>query len=345
MDLAAMHFRNQTDIYSEITGIKSQNPPNISDLHLYIWTSLILSIFTCGSFGNALTIISIFTTKKLRTHSNLLVMNMAVVDLLLSGIIYPMKVIIMLVHRSSSDDIPHSLCHYYGFLSVALTFSSNMTSMSIALNRFCAIVYANKYYNLQRLPVLLLMILIPWIVPPAISALGLMQRFANESFALTEIGFCTFNLDLHNEEDNHFGFMMAVGIPGLFIPTIVIAVSYIAVYAKVRRVRQNLRRSIYCPLKKSTDAELPTAEASGFCMPLIIRRFEHRVRGARMMFICFSAFCITYYPAFIILSVAHELRSNILIEQPPLLLWFFGLYFTGCCANPVGEMSKRLHAT
>ena len=184
------------------------------------------------------------------------------------------------------------------------------------------------------------MILIPWIIPPAISSLGLMQQFAKDSFDLTEIGFCTFNLDLHSEDDNHFRFMMAVGLPGLLIPTAVIAFSYIAVYVQVRRVRRNLQRSSYSPVRVQEHTGC-TTDKSSLYLPVVLRRFEHRVRGARMMFICFSAFCITYYPAFIILSVAHEMRSNILIEKPPLLLWFFGLYFTGCCVNPVSCISGK----
>ena len=53
------------------------------------------------------------------------------------------------------------------------------------------------------------------------------------------------------------------------------------------------------------------------------------------MFICFTAFCITYYPAGIAVASARIMRSRILLDWPPLLLWLFGLYFTGCCVNPV----------
>ncbi|OQV14519.1 hypothetical protein BV898_11241 [Hypsibius exemplaris] len=316
--------------------------PNISDIHLYLWVSLMLLIFACGTFGNALTIVAIFSTKKLQTHSNLLVMNMAVIDLLLSGFIYPIKVITMLIHRSGQYEVPENFCRYYGFFSVALTFSSNMTSMAISINRFIAIVYARKYYTFQKLPVLLLMVLVPWIVPPAISSLGLMNRFADNSFLLTELGFCTFNLDLYSTSEgimsDNWKFLIAMAVPGLFIPTVAIAVSYLAIYIKVWLVRRNLRRSAYSPIVMNMENDVVSA-ANCTQTPTVIcirmKRFEHRVKGARMMFICFTAFCVTYYPAAIVIMVAGHMRSQILLEKPPLLLWFFGLYFTGCCVNPI----------
>ena len=117
-----------------------------------------------------------------------------------------------------------------------------------------------------------------------------------------------------------------------------IAVSYLAIYIKVWQVRRNLRRSAYAPITIMNESD-PLSVGNGSLAPTVIcmrmKRFEHRVKGAKMMFICFSAFCITYYPAVVVVSVAAHMQSQILLKKPPLLLWFFGLYFTGCCVNPV----------
>lgn len=258
-----------------------------------------------------------------------------------------MKIIVLIFHNSSHYD--HStlalFCRYHGFFSIALSFSSNMTSCAIAVNRFIAIVYTQKYYAVQRLPVLLIMILIPWIIPPAVSSLGLADRYGEESFHMSELGFCTFNLDLRNTANQNWKFMIAMAVPCLFIPTVIIAGSYLAIYIKVWRVRRNLRRSAYSPVIILSDKELSTVGCSTrqpnvICLRM--KRFEHRVRGARMMFVCFTAFCVTYYPAPIAVIVARHMRSRILLEKPPLLLWFFGLFFTGCCVNPVSVPERAV---
>ncbi|XP_055345957.1 melatonin receptor type 1B-A-like [Paramacrobiotus metropolitanus] len=336
----AKQFHNFTDMWKK---------PSIDETHLLLWIILMLLIFIGGTLGNLLTIIAIMTTKKLQTHSNILVLNMAVVDCLLSSVIYPIKVIMVLLYNflPYTDQTKFEFtifCRYYGFINVALSFSSNMTSCAIAVNRFIAIVYARKYHTMQKLPLFLLMILMPWIVPLGVSSLGLLDRYGGDSFHLTPIGLCTFNLDLQTASNHNWKFIIAMAVPCLMLPTLIIAASYVAIYLKVIQVRRNLRRAIYSPVLRPnnllTDSSLSCTNTNGCVQaPTVIcvrlKRFEHRVKGARMMFICFTMFCATYYPATVVVAVAKHFKSRILLDCPPLLLWVFGLYFAGCCINPI----------
>ena len=93
-----------------------------------------------STFGPLLTILAVFRSSHLRTHSNFFLVNLAISDLLLTLLSCPITLVQLVSPHWPLPFIP-PLCCVANFLPLFVTFSSTFSVCMIALNRQHSIFY------------------------------------------------------------------------------------------------------------------------------------------------------------------------------------------------------------
>ena len=120
-----------------------------------------------GLFGNILVVISIISTKRLRTRTNIFVFNLSVADLL-TCLILPLNAVAVL-----SDDgylLPDGVCIFNAFMLIACIATSVNTLACIAVNRLLRITQSSQLYHRVYKPRnIFLMLVATWMLPMAVA--------------------------------------------------------------------------------------------------------------------------------------------------------------------------------
>ncbi|XP_028253730.1 trace amine-associated receptor 1-like [Parambassis ranga] len=151
-----------TDTYqcSEIVGFNSLSPNNHLSICrlLYVLLSLLAVITTCG---NLLVIISIIYFKQLHTPTNSLILSLAVADLMVGIILFPLSMAFSLKSCANFEGL---FCKVRGSFDVSLCTCSILNLVCISIDRYCAVCQPLTYRAKMNHPVVVIMIMICWVV-------------------------------------------------------------------------------------------------------------------------------------------------------------------------------------
>nr|ANO39006.1 GCR026 [Schmidtea mediterranea] len=143
-----------------------------------VFIGLILSILTFSTLvGNILIIIAVTLVKKLQTPSNLLIVNLATSDLLVSGIVLPFAIIFQLKGFWPFSEF---LCDTFILSDVLLCTCSILSLCIISIDRYFAITRPLQYASKRTTGRISIMIVSVWVLAGLISVppfIGWKEKF------------------------------------------------------------------------------------------------------------------------------------------------------------------------
>lgn len=139
---------------------------------------IVLGILTCATLiGNILIIVAVAVVKKLQTPSNLLLVNLATSDLLVSGIVLPFAIIFQLKGLWPFSEF---LCDVFILSDVLLCTCSILSLCIISIDRYFAITRPFQYASKRTIGRIMVMILLAWLLAALISVppfIGWKEKF------------------------------------------------------------------------------------------------------------------------------------------------------------------------
>ncbi|XP_052863685.1 probable G-protein coupled receptor No18 [Anopheles cruzii] len=187
------------------------------------WKKLILVALFClliviTVVGNTLVILSVLTTRRLRTVTNCFVMSLAVADWLVGIFVMPPAVIVFVVE---SWQLGWILCDIWISLDVLLCTASILSLCAISVDRYLAVTQPLTYSKRRRSKRLaLVMIFIVWLVALAITCPPILGWYDQDRRTLQ-------SYECHYNQNKGYVVFSAMG--SFFIPMTVM----LYVYSKI----------------------------------------------------------------------------------------------------------------
>jgi len=208
-------------------------------------------VIVVGVFGNLLVISSINYARRLYKHGNVFVVNLAIVDLMLTGVYLPHVFANVLKTEQAIDDVT---CYVFGvFVFFACTCSIYNLAL-IAVNRYLSIIHSTLYNKMFSKKRIIIFAVLSWVWSFALG-LPIITGWSSSGYDW-KMQICSWN-DTYDLSYNWFASVTAV-----FFPLIVTTFCYISLFRAVRKksmTRKSLstntdrRKSIK---KKTTKKEL-----------------------------------------------------------------------------------------
>ncbi|XP_050082207.1 probable G-protein coupled receptor No18 [Anopheles aquasalis] len=223
------------------------------------WKKLILVALFClliviTVVGNTLVILSVLTTRRLRTVTNCFVMSLAVADWLVGIFVMPPAVIVFVVE---SWQLGWILCDIWISLDVLLCTASILSLCAISVDRYLAVTRPLTYSKRRRSKRLaLVMIFVVWLVALAITCPPILGWYDQDRRTLQ-------SYECHYNQNKGYVVFSAMG--SFFIPMTVM----LYVYSKICCVltsRQN-RMTKTEATEKSCDIEVDNCTSDADTSP------------------------------------------------------------------------------
>ncbi|XP_053672533.1 tyramine receptor 1-like [Anopheles nili] len=205
------------------TGVPIDPSPKAMDEHFLIanWQDCVVVVLFCllivvTVIGNTLVILSVITTRRLRTVTNCFVMSLAVADWLVGIFVMPPAVA---VHLMGSWQLGWILCDIWISLDVLLCTASILSLCAISIDRYLAVTQPLNYSRRRRSKRLaLLMILVVWVLALAITCPPILGWYEP---GRRELDQCRYN---QNE-----GYVVFSAMGSFFIPMTVMVYVYVRI--------------------------------------------------------------------------------------------------------------------
>ncbi|KAH0956555.1 hypothetical protein HN011_003672 [Eciton burchellii] len=253
--------------------------------------AIIFSII--GVLGNLVTVIALLKYTKLRRHATTaFVISLSVSDLIFSAVNLPLTASRYLNEAWVLGD---TLCKifplfFYGNVAVSL-----LSMVAITINRYILISQSDIYSQLYTRRGITLMLIAIWslsfvmLLPPVLGIWG--------TLGLDPATFSCTILKKNGSSPKKFLFVL-----GFIVPCVVISVSYLCIYWRVRRSRKNL------------EAHAAEGRGGGFR-----RREDSRV--TRLMLTIFLCFLMCFLPLMLVNVIDEQTKIPILHVVASVLAW------------------------
>ncbi|CAH1797857.1 unnamed protein product, partial [Owenia fusiformis] len=134
---------------------------DIPFLTLYISFEGLLTV--TGLVGNTLIIGAIVIMKQLRTLPNMFVLNLAIADLVVSGLLTPFLIAIVALGENYFTGPGYRFCQLIGFICITSCVASGINIMSVSINRYLCICRNSWYLRIYTKRSVIVMIAYAWI--------------------------------------------------------------------------------------------------------------------------------------------------------------------------------------
>ena len=177
-----------------------------------------------GLFGNALVLVSIILSRKLRTITNAFVFNLSTADLLIC-LFTPLDIVSIL----SLDEylLPGSLCVFKAFIVITFTGASVNSLVCIAINRWILVTkHKTTYRKVYKPRYIALTLVLIWFVPATIALMPIFTSISELGYS-HQYGVCSLG--------NSGGFRLLVAFCFYPIQLVVTFSCYTKIYLHVQK--------------------------------------------------------------------------------------------------------------
>ncbi|KAJ6640058.1 Octopamine receptor [Pseudolycoriella hygida] len=228
---SSKYHRFQSASISSMTGCKDNEnnrpPGHPAVLPCRLRRVIVMLTLRSIAKSNTLVILSVLTTRRLRTVTNCFVMSLAVADWLVGIFVMPPAVA---VHLIGSWQLGWILCDIWISLDVLLCTASILSLCAISIDRYLAVTQPLNYSRRRRSKRLaLVMILIVWVLALAITCPPILGWYEPGRRDLEE---CRYN---QNE-----GYVIFSAMGSFFIPMAVMIYVYVRISCVVASRHDNM---------------------------------------------------------------------------------------------------------
>ncbi|XP_033640073.1 alpha-1B adrenergic receptor-like [Asterias rubens] len=195
-----------------------------------IVSGIFIVVCIVGTFGNGLVILAVLLSRKLRTVTNVFVVNLAAADLLVCFVL-PWNAVGLLTKPGDGWPLPDQLCVAVALISFTCVGCSLYTLATIAINRWMLITRPSKTYRTCYTPAYLAaMIVIVWLVP-------FLVAFVPPRFGLGALGYTEkYSTCTHKNAHALAMYYSLLQSVVLFpVPFVIIIVSYVKIFKHVKQ--------------------------------------------------------------------------------------------------------------
>nr|XP_046229913.1 trace amine-associated receptor 1-like [Scatophagus argus] len=197
------------------------SPPSIACILLYIFLGSVSVVTVCG---NLLVIISISYFKQLHTSTNFLILSLAVADLLVGVLTFPLTMEYTLTFWLYHNDLLRKIQHG---IDTGLVTSSILNLCCISIDRYYAVCQPLTYATKMNVCVVVIMILVSWGVSVLVAIGYVIARLNQEN--------CEERCSIDSPIANILGLIFS-----FYLPVIIM----LCIYLKIFLVAQRQARSI-----------------------------------------------------------------------------------------------------
>uniref|UniRef100_A0A672F6Z6 Trace amine associated receptor 1 n=1 Tax=Salarias fasciatus TaxID=181472 RepID=A0A672F6Z6_SALFA len=228
--------------------------------------SCLISVSAVTVLGNLLVIISIIYFKQLHTPTNFLILSLAVTDLLVGFVVFPLNVEFS---ATSCFYSPNVLCNVRNTFDITLSTASIFHLCCISIDRYYAVCQPLTYKSKINVQVVKIMIFLAWCIS-----------------VLVAVSLFVIGLNVEKCQENCFFFANILGpVFSFYLPVIIM----LCIYMKIFLVAQKQARSIQntnCHSKKKG---------------LTVRKVEGK--ATRTLAIVMGVFLMCLTPFFLCLAI------------------------------------------
>ncbi|XP_011868593.1 PREDICTED: protein trapped in endoderm-1 [Vollenhovia emeryi] len=287
------HFAANNTIYEIASGDGDFKPFARSVTIVAAACAIIFSII--GVLGNLITVIALLKYTRLRRHATTaFVISLSISDLIFSAVNLPLTASRYL---NEAWVLGETLCKifplfFYGNVAVSL-----LSMVAITINRYILISQSDIYSQLYTSRGITLMLIVIWtlsflmLLPPLLGIWG--------TLGLDSATFSCTILRKNGSSPKKFLFVL-----GFIVPCVVISVSYLCIYWRVRQSRKNLE----------AHAAESGRRSGGFQ-----RREDSRV--TRLMLTIFLCFLMCFMPLMLVNVIDDKMKVPILHVVASVLAW------------------------
>ncbi|XP_072041854.1 alpha-1B adrenergic receptor-like [Amphiura filiformis] len=294
-----------------------------------------LIISMVGIFGNSLTIFAVFLSRKLRTITNVFVVNLAVADLL-TCMVLPWNAVGVLYPPSDEYPLPDMICKFAALVLYTCAGCSVYTLAAISINRYFLITRQSKryraFYSRTKMATIVTVV---WIWP-------LLVALVPPLCGLGELGFtakyssCTHDTS-HPLSDYYSMLQAALLFP---VPLTIIVVCYVKVFLHLKSHHRNMKDQVNREV--SENASVSQASLSNrhsvvvYPTPTEKRKqlSRRQVEITKNLFYVVVVFLICILPYGICLMIP---------PSDPLIPWVATIFLLNSCLNWMIYATKHPH--
>ncbi|XP_077991569.1 melatonin receptor type 1A-like [Glandiceps talaboti] len=283
-----------------------------------IWATLLsasFEIIICigGLIGNVLFITAVLTRKKLRTYSNIFLINISVTDL----------IAIIFVSIQSADSYiqrgwrwGHVYCVIHNYLHASLLSISLWLTTFVAVNRYIYIVHKPRYQHVTNRATVILGLAFAWMLPIVLVCDDFIRK---PSSTYVASAFRCISIPL----------AAPVFVVLFYVPSVIAVLSYIFIFIYVRRVRIRI---------KAHDRNNPNSTAN--------KKDGPSSQELRMVVVTMAVFFLVTlgYMPFVLLLAAYQAMGK---RAPPLyMVLLYPLLHVCGLMNPIlyGATNRNFRA-
>ncbi|XP_029966760.1 trace amine-associated receptor 1-like [Salarias fasciatus] len=267
----------------------------------YIFFSSVSAVTVCGNF---LVTIAIIYFKQLHTPTNFLILSLAVTDLLVGFVVFPLN---MEFSSTSCLYSPNILCNVRNTIDVTLSTASILHLCCISIDRYYAVCQPLTYGTKINVHVVVIMIVTSWFIPVV--------------FAIGEF-FVGLNLE-KCDESCIFALLLTTSFFLFYFPVIIM----LCIYLKIFLVAQKQARSIQNTNCHSKKKELTVRKVEGKATRTLAIVMGVFLMCLTPFFLCFAAEFLgdSSVPAEVFETVAWLALFNSMLN--PFIYAFFYSWF------------------